>query len=147
MTSSGLDEWFGAMFEPIWTWPRFYCDQLVIWIMPNNDQIWFPMGQMSDSEQYSNRLKLDIISHLVNFLGELGQIMTRFDFLWTRRVILSNVWTDSQLDLISLSVNFSCELEQIMNWYDFLLARRMILRNDLLVNFSCELGQIGPKWG
>ena len=43
---------------------------------------------MSDSEQCSNRLKLDLISLLVNFLGELGQIMSRFDYLLTRRVIL-----------------------------------------------------------
>ena len=68
---------------------------------------------MSDSEQCSNQLKLDLISLLVNFSCELGKIMTRYDFLWARRVILSNVRTDSQLDLISILVNLSCELEQI----------------------------------
>ena len=49
---------------------------------------------MSDSEQCSNRLEFDLISLLVNFSCELGQIMTRYDFLWARWVILSNVWTD-----------------------------------------------------
>ena len=37
---------------------------------------------MNDSEQCSNRLELDLMSLLVNFLCELGQIMTRYDFLW-----------------------------------------------------------------
>ena len=36
---------------------------------------------MSDSEQFSNQLELDIISLLVNFSCELGYIMTRYDFL------------------------------------------------------------------
>ena len=34
---------------------------------------------MIDSEQCSNRLKLYLISLLVNFACELGQIMTRYD--------------------------------------------------------------------
>ena len=39
---------------------------------------------MSDSEQCSNRLELDLISLLVKVSCELGQIMTRYDFLWAR---------------------------------------------------------------
>ena len=35
---------------------------------------------MSDSEQFSNRFELDLISLLVNFSCELGQIMTIYDF-------------------------------------------------------------------
>ena len=77
---------------------------------------------MSDSEQCSNRLGLDLISHLVNISCELGQIMIRQDFLWAMRVILSNV-RRLELDLISLLVNFSCELGQIMTRYDFLWVR------------------------
>ena len=50
-----------------------------------------------------------LISNLVNFSCELGQIMTIYDFLWNRQVILSNV-TDSQLDPITLLVNFSYDL-------------------------------------
>ena len=83
---------------------------------------------MSDSEQSSNRLKLDLISLLVNFLGELGQIMTRY--------VHMDQTSDSEqclnrfkLDLISLLVNFSCELGQIMTRYDFLWARGVILSN------------------
>ena len=52
---------------------------------------------MSDSEQCSNRLELDIISLLVNFSCELGPIMTRYDFLWARWVILINVRTHLNL--------------------------------------------------
>ena len=55
------------------------------------------MGYISDSEQCSNRLELDLISLLANFSCELGQIMTRYDFLWAIRVILSNVRTDLNL--------------------------------------------------
>ena len=80
------------------------------------------MGYMSDSEQCSNRLELDLISLFVNFSCELGQIMTRYDFLWAIRVIL-------ELYLISLLVNFACELGQIMTRYDFLWARGVILTN------------------
>ena len=124
---------------------------------------------MSDFEQCSNRLELDLISLLVNFACELEQIMTRYDFLWLdelfwamfkltwtwpngrdewfwlntpimrrimtrydfllhRQVILSNVRTDSQLNLILL-INFSCELGQIMTRYDLLGTRRVILSN------------------
>ena len=34
---------------------------------------------MSDSDQCSNRLELDLISLLVNFSCEVGQIMARYD--------------------------------------------------------------------
>ena len=43
---------------------------------------------------------LYLISILVNFSYELGQIMTIYDFLEARWVIFGNVWTNS---------NFSCE--------------------------------------
>ena len=46
---------------------------------------------MSDFEQCSNRLQLDLILLLVNFSYELGQIMTISDFIEARSVILSNV--------------------------------------------------------
>ena len=72
-----------------------------------------------------------------NLLCEMRQIMTRYDFLLHRQVILSNVRTDSQLNLI----NFSCELGQIMTRY-YLLAigtiRVILSQLDLiliLVNF------------
>ena len=53
------------------------------------------MCYMSDSEQCSNRLELDLILLLVNFSCELGQVMTRYDFLWA--IFLSNVRTDLNL--------------------------------------------------
>ena len=87
------DEWFGAIFEPTPTWPNFAFGQLFMWIGANNGQIWLPMDQANDSEQCSNQLQLYLISLLVNFSCELGQIMIRYDFPWARRVILSNVWS------------------------------------------------------
>ena len=39
---------------------------------------------MSDSEQCSNRLQLDLMLILVNFSCELEQIMARYDFLQAR---------------------------------------------------------------
>ena len=54
MTSYGLVEWFWAMFEPTSIWPNFTFDQLFKWIGANNDQIYLPMGQTSDSEQLPN---------------------------------------------------------------------------------------------
>ena len=75
------------------TWPNFTFGQLFMWIGPNNDYIWLPMDQTSDSEQCSNQLQFDLISLLVIFSCDLGQIMTRYDLLWARRVILSNVQT------------------------------------------------------
>ena len=76
---------------------------------------------MSDSEQCSNRLELDLISFLVNLSCELEKIMTRYDVLWkSDSEKCSNLL---ELDLISLLVNFSCELGQIMTRYDFLWAR------------------------
>ena len=76
------------------TLPNFTFGQLFMWIGANYDQIWLPMGWMSDSEQCSNRLEFDLISLSVNFSCELGLIMTIYDFLWARWVILSNVRTD-----------------------------------------------------
>ena len=45
--------------------------------------------------------------------------MTIYDFLEARRVIMSNVRTDSNSNLISILVNVSCEFLQIMTRYDF----------------------------
>ena len=42
--------------------------------------------EMSDFEQCSNQLKLDLIALFVNFSCELGQIITRYDFLKAVRV-------------------------------------------------------------
>ena len=77
---------------------------------------------MSDSEQCSKPLELDLISLFVNFSCELGQINTKYDFL--ARLSDSEKYLNRlELDLISLLVNFSCELGQIMTRYDFLWAR------------------------
>ena len=96
MTSHGLDEWFRATFEPTWTWPNFMFGQLFMWIGANYGQIWLHIGYMSDSEQCSDRLELYLISLLVNFSCELGQIMTRYDLTlpMARWVILHDSFSD-----------------------------------------------------
>ena len=43
---------------------------------------------MSDIEQCLNGLQLDLILLLVNLSSEYGRIMTRYDFIEARRVIL-----------------------------------------------------------
>ena len=73
---------------------------------------------MSDSEECSNRLELDLISPLVNFSCELGQIITRYDFLWPIRVVSEQSLNCLHLDLISLLANFECELGEIITRYD-----------------------------
>ena len=45
------------MFEPTWTWHNFPFGQLYMWIGAKNDQIWLPMGWMSDSKQFSNQFE------------------------------------------------------------------------------------------
>ena len=52
---------------------------------------------MSDSEQCLNQLQLDLITLLVNFSYQVGTMMSRYDFLEARRVILRNVRTDYNL--------------------------------------------------
>ena len=52
---------------------------------------------MSDFEQCSNQLQLDLITLLVNLSYQLGTMMSRYDFLEARRVILRNVRTDYNL--------------------------------------------------
>ena len=46
---------------------------------------------MSDFEQCLNQLQLDLITLLVNFSYQVGTMMSRYDFLEARRVILRNV--------------------------------------------------------
>ena len=73
---------------------------VIIWICVNNEQIWLLGNYGSDFEQYFIRLQLDPISLLVNFSHELAQIMTTYDFLSAKQVILSNVRTDFNLTQI-----------------------------------------------
>ena len=105
---------------------------------------------MSDSELWSNWIQHDLISILVNFSCQLGQIMTRYDFQEARWVISSNDRTN---------YNFTCfhsyELGQIMARYVFLgwmsdfeqCSNQFQLELiSLLVNFSYELRQRKTKY-
>ena len=85
---------------------------------------------MSDSEQCSNRLDLDLIPLLVNFLGEPGQIMTRYDLLRGYTSDSEQCSNGLQLYLIVL-VNFSCELGQIMTRYDLLYSARFVILSNV----------------
>ena len=50
---------------------------------------------MSDFEQCSNQVQLDLITLLVNFSYQVGTMTSRYDFLEARRVILSNVRSEA----------------------------------------------------
>ena len=76
---------------------------------------------MSNSQQCSNRLELDLISILVNFSCELGPIMTRYDFLWARWFwVFEPTWTWPNLTFGQLFM----WLGQTMISYDFLWDER-----------------------
>ena len=68
------------------------------------------MGETSDSEQCSNQLQIALISLLVNISCELGKIMTRYEFLWTRRVILSNVRNNLRMNCLCIVSTGVCLL-------------------------------------
>ena len=89
MTSYGIEKWCWAMFKPSPTWPILSFGQLFMWIGANNYQMWL-LILTSDSEQCLNRLQRNLISLLVNFSCEfVWQMMTRYDFLWNRKVNLT----------------------------------------------------------
>ena len=60
-------------------------------------ELGLPRGEMSDFEQCSNRLQLDLISHLVNFSYELNNIVNIYVFLVVRFVITPAVNQTSAL--------------------------------------------------
>ena len=76
------------------------------------------------------------------------QIITKYDFLWARWMILGNVWTD-------FFVNFSCKL-----WQNYHIRLPMGYTSDseqcsnchqlylilILFNFSCELRPIRTRY-
>ena len=110
-----------------------YSDEhaLVLWIKYPSSLTPLPLTpslsvHMSDSHSLT-------LSHHLSFRPTLtpspSQIIDIYDFLWIRRVILSNVRTDSQLDINSCLVKFPCELGQIMTRYVFLWTRKVILSN------------------
>ena len=63
---------------------------------------------------------------LVNLACELGSVVTIYDFLWTRQVILSNIHNDSFQNFL---LNFHVNGGVTMIRYDFLWGRRVILSN------------------
>ena len=74
----------------------------ITWIKTNNDQICLLVGLGEwfwATPTWSN-------FDLVIYSCELGQIMTRYDFLEARSVIWSNVWTDFWHIFCSQKVNY-----------------------------------------
>ena len=98
-------------------------------------------------------MQFDLISILINFLWDLGNIMAKYDCLWSNRVILRNVWTDSNFTwtwhnhyvsyilghywpamnssgLVNWFETMSISLsEHNMTRYDFLGPNRVLFRN------------------
>ena len=127
MTSYVLDEWFWAMFEPTWTLPNFSFGQLFMLVCWSLTSLCHSNGHIETMpareinpftaltrirSQFlrtqwstSNHQRVDTTTPqtaepsglAVNFSCELGQIMTRYDFLCAVWVILSNVRTDFNL--------------------------------------------------
>ena len=67
--------------------------------------------------------------------------MTRYDFLWARRVILSNVRTNSELDLILILVDFSYELGHVGGSFEKIIQSG----TTNLIRFYIALNW-GEKW-
>ena len=65
-----------------------------MWIGTNNDQLWLPGSEVSYFEQCSNWIQLDLITHFINSLVEMGPKMNRYDFLEATEIIVINIWTD-----------------------------------------------------
>ena len=86
---------------------------------------------MSDFEQCLNQLQLDLISLLVNFSCELGSIITRYDFLEDRRMILSNIELERNLMLLVIQI-----------WYN---NDQIWLPRGLRSDFSALFKQ-NPTW-
>ena len=90
---------------------------------------------MSDFEQGLNQLQLDLISLLVNFSCELGSIITRYDFLEARQMILSNF--SYELDDLLEAWGFSALFEPTPTWPDltfdqFSVARKLIINGGAI---------------
>ena len=146
MTSKRLDEWFWAMFEETPTLLNVIFDTFFIWIGYNNYQIWVWYVMLFQillaGEDFTlfhfwstfhvnwGKFLDDLISRLVDLLYEPGQMMTRYDFLEARWLILSNVrmtptWHDFTLG--QLCIWFG--IYQIMTRYNIREARWVILSN------------------
>ena len=94
---------------------------------------------MSDLSNVQSDFELDLISLLVNFACELMQIMTRYDFLWARWVILSNVQTDSNLTLFlsTFNVNWKSHIWPFRLNITFGWLRKVM--KFILSEFVCEV--------
>ena len=106
MNSWRLDKWIWAMFEPTSIWPNFTFGQFIMWTGVNNYHIWLQRGLMNDFDQFSNWLRLDLIS----FCGQCYIcIGANNEQIWLPRWYMSDFEQCSnqlKLDLISLLVNF-----------------------------------------
>ena len=118
-----LDERFWAMFELTPTWNDITFGQFFKWIWANNVQIWLPMAQMSDSEQFSKRLQFDQICRLIGVNN---------DQIWLPRGKMRNVLAMFKSTQTSQNYTFG----QLFIWIGttndqicLLCARWVILRN------------------
>ena len=84
-------------------------------------------------------------SVLVNFSCELGLIMTRYDFLYARRVTQFHLWSSCPVNWgnngqIGLPMGWTSDIHQC-------LSRLQLDLITPLVNFSCELGANNDQIG
>ena len=115
-------EWFWAMFEPNLTCRNYTFGQRFSWIGTHNYQIRLPRGYTSDFDQCLNRLQLKLITRLVYFACELGQIIN-IHCIWVPWGYARPNWFWAIFERTSLFVQcYSKLFGQTMTRY-FLLAR------------------------
>ena len=131
MTSYGLDEWFWVMFEPTPTLPNLDFGQLFMWIGANDDQIWLPMGSMSESEKCSNSLQRPNFT-LVNFSCELVKKWPDMTFYWL------DEWFRTMFEITPIWPNFT--FRQLFMWIGA-NNYRLLYKYNILWPRSC-LGRI-----
>ena len=87
-----------------------------MWNGANNEQVWLPRGEMSDSETCSNRLQLDLMLILENFLCELNSHI----IIWPFRLNITFGWLQKlnpgyEICIISYQVNLYSEVSAMFN--------------------------------
>ena len=81
---------------------------------------------MSDFEQCSNQLQLDLITLLVNFSYQVGTMMSRYAFLEARPVILSNVRTDHAGHYFGMCCHLEFHNDHSCVWTDICFAYNLV---------------------
>ena len=104
------DEWFWTMFKPTLNWQNFTFGQLFMQTGVINNQIWLLRGYMSDFEQCSKRIQIDLI-HL-KWWEIWTSKMTACVLLWNkskkRKLRIAPKWWEIQLEMVRNTAQNGC---------------------------------------